>query len=183
MSMLMSFQEDQDSGQIEHQVEMPPAADPETLPTTAQRIEHLDHPFVHHWAHERALDLRHDSEPLYTAPAPKETSQRIWLKAWTKLPDDPLLHAAIMAYASDFTVLEPAMRATGVSWSSPDYRAASLDHAMWFHRPVRMDEWVLFAQESPSSGGGRGLGTGRMFSQDGTLVATVAQEGMMRLRA
>jgi acyl-CoA thioesterase II len=104
------------------------------------------------------------------------------MKAVGTLPDDPLTHAAVLAYASDYTLLEPVIRRHGLTWTDPRLRPASLDHAMWFHRPVRADEWILYAQESPSASGGRGLGIGRMFAADGTLVATVAQEGMVRVK-
>jgi acyl-CoA thioesterase-2 len=87
-----------------------------------------------------------------------------------------------MAYASDYTLLEPVLRRHGLAWSNPRLRPASLDHAMWFHRPLRADEWTLYVQQSPSASGGRGLAAGRMFSSDGTLVASVAQEGMLRLK-
>lgn len=181
MSMIMSFQEHSDG--IEHQAEMPDVPAPETLPTTADLIGAIDHPIAQYWAYGRAIDIRHIDQPLYfkTDPNPRD-HQSLWMKALTSLPDDQLLHAAILAYASDFTLLEPAMRANGLAWAQPGYRVASLDHAMWFHRPVKMDDWVLFTQESPSTSNGRGLGVGKMFAADGTLVATVAQEGMMRIK-
>ncbi|MBT7803301.1 MAG: acyl-CoA thioesterase II, partial [Microbacteriaceae bacterium] len=97
------------------------------------------------------------------------------------LPDDPHLHQAALAYASDFSILEPVMRAHGISWSTPGLKIASLDHAMWWHRPHRVDEWFLYVQESPSARGGRGLALGRIFSQEGLLIASVAQEGMVRV--
>lgn len=181
MSMLMSFQEDADG--IDHQAQMPSVPQPDSLPTTAELVGHIDHPVAQHWAYDRAIDVRHVDAPLYFEPDQQpRAEQALWMKALTDLPDDDLLHAAVLAYASDFTMLEPAMRANGLAWATPGYRVASLDHAMWFHRPVRMDEWVLFEQESPSASGGRGLGLGKMFAADGTLVATVAQEGMMRIK-
>ncbi len=103
------------------------------------------------------------------------------MRAIGDLPDDPLVHDAVLAYASDYSLLESILRRHGKTWRTPGLRAASLDHAMWFHRPARADEWLLYAEHSPSAQGGRGLGIGRMFTQDGTLVATVAQEGMLRL--
>jgi acyl-CoA thioesterase-2 len=98
------------------------------------------------------------------------------------LPDDPLLHAAVLAYASDYALLEPVIRRHGLAWSDPRLRPASLDHAMWFHRPARADDWVLYTQSSPSAQGGRGLAFGRMFAADGRLVASAAQEGMIRIK-
>lgn len=181
MSIIMSFQEEADG--IDHQVTMPQVAQPQSLPTTADVVGGIDHPIAQHWAHGRAVDVRHVEGALYLEPAEhREPHQHLWMRLLRDVPNEPLIGAAILAYASDYTMLESAMRANGVSWATPGYRAASLDHAMWFHRAVRLDDWILYAQESPSASGGRGLGVGRMFLRDGTLVATVAQEGMMRIK-
>lgn len=181
MSIIMSFQEEADG--VDHQVPMPDVTPPEQLPTTADVVGDIDHPIAQHWAHGRAVDVRHVEGALYLEPASaKEPYQHLWMRLVREVNPDPLLGAAILAYASDYTMLESAMRANGIAWSSPGYRAASLDHAMWFHRPVRLDDWILYDQESPSASGGRGLGIARMFLRDGTLLATVAQEGMMRLK-
>lgn len=181
LSVIMSFQED--ASGIDHQVTMPDVPAPESLPTTADIVGDIDHPMAQHWARGRAVDVRHVEGGLYLAPADeRQPFQNLWMRTLREVPNDPLLSAAILAYASDYSMLEAAMRANGIAWSSPGYRAASLDHAMWFHRPVDLTQWILFAQESPSTSGGRGLGVGRMFTEDGTLVATVAQEGMMRLK-
>lgn len=181
MSVIMSFQEEADG--IDHQVAMPTVTAPEDLPTTADVVGDIDHPIAQHWAHGRIVDVRHVESALYLEPAAeREPRQHLWMRAMSGLPNDPLTGAAVLAYVSDYTLLEAAMRANGVAWVTPGYRAASLDHAMWFHRPVRLDDWILYAQESPSAQGGRGLGLGRMFSRDGTLIATVAQEGMMRIK-
>jgi acyl-CoA thioesterase-2 len=99
------------------------------------------------------------------------------------LPDDPALHRYLLAYASDFHLLETAMHPHGVSWLMPAMQVASLDHAMWFHRPFRLDEWLLYVMDSPSSCGARGLVRGRYFTRDGQLAASVMQEGLMRKRA
>jgi acyl-CoA thioesterase-2 len=106
----------------------------------------------------------------------------VWLKTVGTMPEDPLLHAAVLAYASDYSLLEPVLRKHGLAWADRRLRPASLDHAMWFHRPGRADEWILYTQSSPSASGGRGLAAGRMFAPDGTLIASVAQEGMLRLK-
>jgi acyl-CoA thioesterase-2 len=97
------------------------------------------------------------------------------------MPDDRNLHRAALAYASDYTILEPIMRAHGVAWVTPGFKAASLDHAMWWHRYSRVDEWLLYVQESPNATGGRGLSLGRIYNRDGLLIASVAQEGMVRV--
>jgi acyl-CoA thioesterase-2 len=106
--------------------------------------------------------------------------QAVWMRVPETLPDDQLLHRAVLGYASDYTLLESVLRAHGLTWATPGLKAASLDHAMWWHRPARADEWLLYVQASPSASGARGLGIGRMFSRDGRLVASVGQEGMLR---
>ncbi|GAB3905526.1 hypothetical protein GCM10029964_100910 [Kibdelosporangium lantanae] len=103
------------------------------------------------------------------------------MRADGRLPDDPLLHVCVLAYASDMTLLDAPLARHGVYWWLDDVRGASLDHAMWFHRPFRADEWVLYDCESPSASNARGLATGRFFAQDGRLIATVVQEGLLRI--
>lgn len=181
MSMLMSFQELSDG--IDHQEKMPVVPAPEELPSTADVVGNIDHPIAQHWAHRRAFDVRHVDGALYVEPAERrEPHQNLWMKLLGAVSDEPHLSAAILAYGSDYTLLESAMRANGLAWTTEGYRAASLDHAMWFHRPITLDDWILYAQDSPSASGGRGLGLGRLFARNGTLLATVAQEGMMRIK-
>jgi acyl-CoA thioesterase-2 len=103
------------------------------------------------------------------------------MKTIGPMPDDPNLHRAALAYASDYTLLEPPLRRHGLSWISPGLSVASLDHAMWWHRPARVDEWLLYVAESPSAQGARGLSIGKIFNRHGDLVASVAQEGMIRI--
>jgi acyl-CoA thioesterase-2 len=105
------------------------------------------------------------------------------MKTFGALPDDPDLHRAALAYASDYSIMEPVLRRHGVAWATPGLKVASLDHAMWWHRFGRVDEWLLYVQDSPSAQGGRGLSTGSIFTRDGQLLATVAQEGMLRVPA
>jgi acyl-CoA thioesterase-2 len=181
LSMIASFQ-DADPG-LEHSVTMPEGLpDPESLPSTAEVLGGSDHPVAKFWSTQRAFDIRHVQHPVYF-PADGERSPRqaVWMKAFGRLPDDLNLHRAALAYASDYSILEPIMRAHGVAWGTPGLKAASLDHAMWWHRDGRVDEWVLYEQESPVALGGRGLSFGRIFSRDGVLLATVAQEGMVRV--
>ena len=183
LSMIASFQ-DADEG-LEHQAEMPTGLpQPEDLPSAAESLSGIDHPVANFWATQRAFDLRHIPSPVYfSVEGPHVPHQAIWVKALGTLPDDPNLHRAALAYASDYTILEPILRAHGVSWGTPGLKAASLDHAMWFHRSGRVDEWMLYVQESPNAIGGRGLSLGRIFSRDGVLLASVAQEGMVRVPA
>jgi len=105
----------------------------------------------------------------------------VWFRSTSPLPDDENLHRAALAYASDYTILEPLLRRHGATWATPGLKMASLDHAMWWHRFARVDDWLLYVQESPTATGGRGLSQGRIFTRDGMLVASVAQEGMIRI--
>jgi len=181
LSMIASFQEP--AGGLDHQDEMPPAPDPESLPTSAALIAQNDDPRARRFARPRPIDLRHVDGGLFVRPSQqRESDQSVWLRTTGPLPDDPLLHAAVLAYASDYSLLEPVLRRHGLAWSDPRLRVASLDHAMWFHRPARADEWTLYTQQTPSAQGGRGLADGRMFTLDGRLVASVAQEGMLRVK-
>lgn len=109
--------------------------------------------------------------------------QRLWFRAAGSLPDDPLLHVCIVAYASDMTLLDPVVNAHGIDWEDPTLQVASLDHAMWFHRPFRADDWLLYDQRSPAASAARGLGIGHIFRHDGTLAVTVVQEGLVRTHA
>jgi acyl-CoA thioesterase II len=180
MSMITSFQED--AGGLDHQDPMPQVPGPDGLPSLREVFGGIDNPGAQHLV-RRPVELRHVEGSLFVEPADEQVAhQSVWMKTVGPLPDDPLVHAAVLAYASDYTLLEAVLRRHGLAWSDPRIRAASLDHAMWFHRPASVDDWVLSAQQSPSAQGGRGLGIGRMFSADGTLVATVAQEGMLRIK-
>ena len=180
MSMITSFQEDADG--LDHQDPMPQVPGPDGLPSLREVFGGIDNPGAQHLV-RRPVELRHVEGSLFVEPADEQVAhQSVWMKTVGPLPDDPLVHAAVLAYASDYTLLEAVLRRHGLAWSDPRIRAASLDHAMWFHRPASVDDWVLYAQQSPSAQGGRGLGIGRMFSADGTLVATVAQEGMLRIK-
>jgi acyl-CoA thioesterase-2 len=183
LSMIASFQ-DEDEG-VEHQSQMPAGIpDPESLPSTADLLGTFDHPVAREWAFERPFDIRHVDPALYvSATGRKEARNAVWMKTFGPMPDDPDLHRAALAYASDYTLLESILRKHGMSWITPGMSVASLDHAMWWHRPVRVDDWLLYVQESPSAQGARGLATGKIFNREGLHVATVAQEGMIRVPA
>ena len=181
LSLIASFQTP-DEG-LEHQFDMPDdLPDPDSLPTTADVLGHLEHDVARYWSSERAFDVRHVPSPVYlTVEGERTPRQAVWMKAFGRLPDDPRQHRAALAYASDYSILEPVLRAHGVAWATPGLRVASLDHAMWWHRDARVDEWLLFVTESPSASGGRGLSLGRIYTRDGVLIASVAQEGMVRV--
>ncbi|WP_205647413.1 acyl-CoA thioesterase [Agromyces badenianii] len=183
LSLIASFQTE-DEG-VEHQVDMPTdLPDPESLPSTADVLGAVDHDIARYWSNERAFDMRHIPSPVYlTVEGERVPRQAVWMKAFGRLPDDPKQHRAALAYASDYSILEPILRAHGVAWATPGLKVASLDHAMWWHRDARVDEWLLYTQESPSASGGRGLSLGRIYTREGVLVASVAQEGMVRVPA
>lgn len=173
---------------LEHQTVMPPAPDPETLPTaeeTLARHAGVLLPGVPDRMSEarRAVDLRYaDAPPFATLGEPREPRSQVWFRTNGKLADDPLLHVCLATYVSDMTLLDSVLLAHGRGgWAVGDVVGASLDHAMWFHRPFRADEWLLYDQESPSSAGGRGLGQARIWTQDGRLAITVIQEGVVRV--
>lgn len=180
-SMIASFQTLDDG--LDHQIEMPsdlPA--PEALPSAADLVGAVDHPRAQFWAKARPFDMRHVGSPIYfSVEGAQVPHQAVWVRALAPLPNDQSLHTAALAYVSDYTILESIYRRHGIAWSHPGLSSASLDHAMWFHRPARVDEWLLYVQESPSAQGGRGLALGRIYTRDGLLVATVAQEGMVRV--
>ncbi|MBW9118733.1 acyl-CoA thioesterase II [Microbacterium trichothecenolyticum] len=179
-SMIASFQ-DEDPG-LDHQEPMPedvPA--PEDLPDVEAHLSGL-HPMSKRLFTDRPVDLRHIPAPIYvTAGAEKAPRQAVWMRIRRPIPDDPAVHRAVLAYLSDLTIQESILRAHGVSWATPGLKVASLDHAMWWHRFGRVDEWMLYVQESPSARGGRGLASGRIYAADGTLMGSVAQEIMIRV--
>jgi len=180
-SMIASFQEE-DPG-LEHQDDFPSGIpDPESLPSAADLIGDNPHPVAQYWAKARPFDMRHVDSPIYFSVEGKPVAhQAVWLRALGPMPDDQSLHTAALAYASDYSILESIYRRHSIAWSHPGLKSASLDHAMWFHRPAKVDQWMLYVQESPSAQGGRGLAVGRIFNSRGELLATVAQEGMVRV--
>jgi len=170
----------------EHQYAMPEAPDPETLPTFRERLEpyadRFPPAFVEWIRRERPIDTRSAELPRWLNPVPteREPEQLVWFRANGALPDDALLHSCIVAYASDLTLLDTAVMAHARSWDDDRFMIASLDHAMWFHRPLKADEWLLYHQKSPSAQGARGLAEGFIFRHDGALAVTVMQEGLIR---
>lgn len=176
-----SFQLDQAG--IEHAERMPDVADPETLPTMAEHAAELPESRGLLARMPRPIDLRYVTTPAWKSRehGPQEARIRVWMRADGKLPDDQLLHVCVLTYASDLTLLDSVLVRHGVYWGLDNVVGASLDHALWFHRPFRADEWLLYDCVSPTASGSRGLATGRFFAQDGRLIATVVQEGMLRV--
>lgn len=180
---------------LEHAFEMPDAPPPETLPTFAERMA----PFVD-MAEDAPREKASMAARLRDAidrPRPIDTRlvdwnppdrahalpprQRVWLRADGELPDDPLVHTIVLTYASDMTLLDTTLLPHGGSWFAPGLFMASLDHAMWFHGPFRADRWLLYSQDTPAASNGRGLARGLVFTQEGKLVASVMQEGLIRV--
>ncbi|MFE5483637.1 acyl-CoA thioesterase [Streptomyces sp. NPDC056527] len=170
---------------LDHQYDMPAAPDPESLPTPAEMLpRHLPREVADRLIEARAaVDLRYAEVPPWgSVGQPREPRSQVWFRTNGKLADDPLLHVVLATYVSDMTLLDSILLAHGRGgWAVGDVVGASLDHAMWFHRPFRADEWLLYDQESPSASGGRGLGQARIYTQDGKLAISVIQEGVVRV--
>jgi acyl-CoA thioesterase-2 len=182
-NMAASFQVPEDG--FDHAFPMPDVPPPEDLPTLRERFARAGVPLTPWLARDRPIDIRHvDPGGPGSTPEelrrPRDPHHHVWLRADGRLPDDPILHTVVLTYASDMTLLDTSLIPHGGSWGDPGVFMASLDHAMWFHRPFRADDWLLYAQDSPDASGGRGLSRGLVFTRDGTLVATVIQEGLIR---
>ncbi|MEM9608100.1 MAG: acyl-CoA thioesterase II [Actinomycetota bacterium] len=164
----------------EYQSTMPEVPQPEDLPTWQERMEPVKHLLEGDWFDRpRPIDLRYaDGRPLGSGDSTH--FQRVWMKANGTLPDDPALHACVVTYASDMSLLDTVVMPHGTDWTQGTVQMASLDHAMWFHQPFRADEWLLFDQRTHASHGARGLANGEIYTQDGRLAVSVVQEGLIR---
>jgi acyl-CoA thioesterase-2 len=172
-------------GGLEHFEPMPEVPGPEEIEPTSVRLQRLFGPAADGYSRDSPIEIRHVgplSAEVERDPSLGPASNVVWLRADGELPDDPLLHVCLMTYASDMTLLDTVLLAHGMSWSDGLISAASLDHAMWFHRPFRADDWLLYAQDSPSATGGRGLARGEVYTEAGQLVVSVVQEGLLRRR-
>jgi acyl-CoA thioesterase-2 len=179
-----SFQVPEPSG-FEHFAAMPPAPAPDEVEPTSVRLRRLFGPAAEDYTRDSPIEMRHVgplSVEVERDPSLASPENLVWLKADGELPDDPLLHVCLMTYASDMTLLDTVLQTHGVSWTEGLIAGASLDHAMWFHRPFRADQWLLYAQDSPSATGGRGLARGEVYTESGELVVSVVQEGLLRRR-
>jgi acyl-CoA thioesterase-2 len=171
---------------LDHQIAMPSVPPPEALPDEAtlppEMVKHMPERLKQFLAKPRPFTFRLVKEPGQHNSGRTEPARQVWFKAVGKLPDDERLHRNLLAYASDFFLLGTSMLPHGVSEFEGRLVMASLDHAMWFHRPLRVDDWLLYALESPSASGARGFAQAGVFSRDGRLVATSAQEGLVRIK-
>ena len=181
-SMIASFQTP-DAG-LEHATPMPEGVpEPESLTEFPPGAD-LVHPMSTRMLTDRPVEVRHVLPAIYAQADPDARPQNsAWVRIRRRLPDDPALHRAALAYISDHTIQESVLRAHGIAWTRPGIKIASLDSALWWHRHARVDEWLLYVQESPSASSGRGLATGRIYTRDGLLVATCAQEIVIRVPA
>lgn len=168
---------------LDHHAPTPPGVPlPDDVPTMSERLARYPERLGVWSLVPRPIDVRYVGEPGWVAPGdrPAEEHQRVWMRIDGKLPDEPLLHACALAYASDLTLLDSVLSVHGEVWGPGGVAGASLDHALWFHRPFRADEWFLYDCWSPSAAGARGLATGRLFTVDGRHIASAVQEGLLR---
>jgi acyl-CoA thioesterase-2 len=171
---------------LDHHIPMPAnIPPPEALPDEAELkkkfMDLVPDPVRKYWERERPIEMRFVDLTRYISRQKLEPKQYIWIKATGKLPDDNAVHEAVLAYASDMTLLDASLLAHGRSMFDRDVQIASLDHALWLHRPFRADDWLLYAQDSPSAFGARGFSRGEIFTRDGLLIASVCQEGLIRI--
>jgi acyl-CoA thioesterase-2 len=183
-SLEASFQVDEQG--LEHQLPIPTdIPPPESLQNQRELLEkaaHVPEAIRRFWARERPLELRPVNLRHYESRDKLPPRQSVWIRLTGPAPADRALQSVLLAYLSDMTLLDTSTFAHGRGLFDPDIQAASLDHAMWFHRPHALDDWLLYSQDSPSSSGSRGFSRGALYARDGTLIASVAQEGLIRLR-
>ncbi len=182
-NMAVSFKVGEEG--LSHQCAMPDVPGPDGLLNMTelgkQALADLPDKLERFLKWERPIELR-PVQPIHPLhPEPVSPNRDIWIKAVGDLPDDPPLHRVVLAYVSDYSLLGTALLPHGLNFTSGNIRAASLDHAMWFHRDFRMDDWLLYSMDSPNLADGRGFSRGKLFTRDGVLVASVAQEGMIRV--
>ncbi|SCB22800.1 acyl-CoA thioesterase II [Rhizobium hainanense] len=184
-ALTASFQVDEPG--FDHQVDMPGVPMPEELMDEEQvkqrYLAHAPENVRRYWERKRPVEIRPVSIESYFSRAQPSQRQNIWVRVTGPVPDDRLYRNAVLAYLSDMTLLDVSLNAHGTSVLDPTVQVASLDHAMWFHRPFKLDDWLLYSQESPSASGARGFTRGSLFTRSGVLIASVAQEGLIRKKA
>jgi acyl-CoA thioesterase-2 len=183
-TMAVSFHRDEPG--MSHEAPMPQVPKPEDLPNEedikARVLPIMPDPVRRYYERERPIELRPVEFDRYLGKKIDDGRFHVWIRATGRLPDEPAIHQCVLAYASDMMLLDSALIPHGRTVFEPTIMAASLDHALWFHRPFRADEWLLYAQDSPNLSGSRGFSRGLIFANDGTLVASVCQEGLLRER-
>ena len=184
-TLSISFQVDE--GGLSHQFDMPKVPAPDSLPTEdelrREQAKSWPKEFQESFSGSSAIQVKPVDPVDLLNPEPAQAMQRCWMRCGEGLPDDPRIHQCVLAYLSDWSLLDTASRPHAVSFMQDNVQVASLDHAMWFHRPFRADEWLLYDQDSPSASGARGFNRGLIYSQTGELVASTTQEGLLRVHA
>ena len=184
-TMSISFQVDE--GGLSHQFDMPKVPEPDSLPTEdelrREQAKSWPKEFQESFSGSSAIQVKPVDPVDLLNPEPAQAMQRCWMRCGEALPDDPRIHQCVLAYLSDWSLLDTASRPHAVSFMQDNVQVASLDHAMWFHRPFRADEWLLYDQDSPSASGARGFNRGLIYNQAGELVASTTQEGLLRVHA
>jgi len=184
-NMAASFQVGEEG--LEHQDPLPDVAGPEGLDSELEirrrNVERVPEEWREHFTRERAIEMRAIDPVDEFAPEKAEPRHDVWFRTIGAVPDDPVLHRCLLAYASDMTLLDTCIRPYGIPWTDPRFQTATLDHAMWFHRSFRIDDWLLYHMDSPSASAGRGFNRGNVFTRDGRLIASCTQEGLIRLHA
>jgi len=173
-----SFHVDEDGAS--HQIAMPDVPPPEELESLATRLEPYRDTLADWFSRPHPIEQRHIGDIPFVHGGDKEPVQRLWIRADGNLPDDPLLHACIATYASDMSLFDTMLAPHDIRWDDPTFMGASLDHCMWFHRPFRADDWLLYDMDSPTASGARGLARGFLFTRAGELAVSMVQEGLMR---
>lgn len=183
-NMQCSFHVDEAPGLV-HQMPMPEVPRAEDLPTVLEQLEPYRDKLPEWFTDERPrpIDQRFIGELPWFRTSAGEPSKQLWVRADGELPDDPLLHAAVVTYASDMSLFDSILLPHRIRWEDQSFMGASLDHCMWFHRQPKADQWLLFDQDSPSAYGARGLARGLMFDEEGTLIVSLVQEGLVRVLA
>jgi acyl-CoA thioesterase-2 len=183
-AMSVSFQVEEEG--YEHQMPMPDVPMPEQLPDREEMqrsvLPHMPKVVRAYYERERPIEIRPVELERYVAGGKRAPKFNVWIKSLQQLPDEPAIHQSVLAYASDLMLLDSSLIAHGMTVFDPQIQGASLDHALWFHRPFRADDWLLYSQDSPSTSGARGFSRGLIFDRQGRLVASVAQEGLIRPR-
>jgi acyl-CoA thioesterase II len=165
---------------LSHQFPMPVVPDPDSLESLATRLEPYRENFTDWFSLSHPIEQRPIGPLAIFKTTTADPIQRLWIRADGTLPDDPLLHACIAAYASDMSLFDTMLAPHSLNWDDADFMGASLDHCMWFHRPFRIDDWLLYDMDSPNAFGARGLARGFLFTREGELVVSIVQEGLMR---
>jgi len=178
-NLAVSFHVDEPG--LDHQIPMPDAPDPETVPDMRTRMAPWAQQMGEWFERPRPIDTRHVDFVPPGSHDPLPPVSRVWVRADGTLPDDPLVHTAVLTYLSDMTLLDTTLLPHGRGGWGDEIMMASLDHAMWFHRPFRVDEWLLYAQDTPSTSRALGLARGSIFTHDGALAVSVVQEGLIRV--